>query len=73
VLFTGGGLELVTAEGEQHPYYVTAKKIMDNSKYMKDEKNEDWPVLGICQGHEVVSIILGEDKIETLSEVVIYG
>ena len=40
---------------------------------MKDEKNEEWPILGICQGHEVISIILGEDDINTLDVVDIYG
>jgi len=73
VLLTGGALELVTPEGQQHPYYVTAKRIFHYSKFMKDVKSEDWPVIGICQGHEVVSIILGEDKVDTLDAVVIYG
>ncbi len=40
---------------------------------MKDEKNQTFPILGICQGLEVVSIILGDDDIETLSEVYTYG
>lgn len=40
---------------------------------MKDVKNEDWPILGICQGLEVVSILFGEDDIQTLDEIVIYG
>ena len=70
---TGGEVELVTPEGVQHPYYVTAKRIFEYSKFMKDEKKEDWPIIGICQGHEVVAVILREDKIDTLSEVVIYG
>ena len=48
VLFTGGALELVTKEGKQHPYYVTAKKLFHYSKFMKDVKGEDWPVIGIC-------------------------
>ena len=49
VLFTGGGLVLVDPlTKEQHPYYVTAKKIFNYSKFMKDVKNETWPLLGIC-------------------------
>jgi gamma-glutamyl-gamma-aminobutyrate hydrolase PuuD len=48
VLFTGGALQLVNEEGEQHPYYVTAKRIFHYSKFMKDVKDEDWPVIGIC-------------------------
>jgi len=49
VLFTGGALTLVDAEtGEQHPYYKTAKSVFNYSKYMKDVKNETWPILGVC-------------------------
>ena len=40
---------------------------------MKDSHGEDWPVLGICQGLEVISVILGGDHIETLDKVVIVG
>ena len=40
---------------------------------IKDEKNEDWPILGICQGLEVISIILGDDDINTLDVIDIYG
>lgn len=49
VLFTGGGLDLIDPKtGKQHPYYVTAKKIYTYSKYMKDARKEEWPILGIC-------------------------
>ncbi|MFN7880887.1 MAG: hypothetical protein ACK5NI_00070 [bacterium] len=41
--------------------------------YMKDEKKEDWPILGICQGLEVISIILGDDDINTIEVIDIYG
>ena len=34
--------------GKQHEYYKTAKKIVKYSKEMKDEKNETFPILGIC-------------------------
>lgn len=40
---------------------------------MKDVKNEEWPILGICQGLEVISLLYGEDNIETLDDIVIYG
>jgi gamma-glutamyl-gamma-aminobutyrate hydrolase PuuD len=40
---------------------------------MKDEKKEDWPILGICQGLEVISIILGDDDINTIEIIDIYG
>jgi gamma-glutamyl-gamma-aminobutyrate hydrolase PuuD len=40
---------------------------------MKDVKGEEWPIIGICQGLEVLSIILGEDDPNTLDYVDIYG
>jgi len=40
---------------------------------MKDVKDEEWPLIGICQGHEVISIILGNDDIDTLDNVKIFG
>ena len=74
VLFTGGALDLIDREtGEQHEYYQTSKRIYHYSKFMKDVKKEDWPILGICQGLEVISILFGEDNIQTLDEIVIYG
>ena len=49
VLFTGGGLTLVDKEtNEVHPYMKTASKIVAYSKYVKDEKKETFPVMGIC-------------------------
>jgi gamma-glutamyl hydrolase len=51
VLFTGGSLKLVDKKsGEPHPYYQTAKKIFDYSKTKFDRDNEEWPILGTCQG-----------------------
>lgn len=73
VLLTGGALELINENGEPHPYYVTAKRIIEYSKYVKDQKGEDWPVLGICQGLEVVSVVQANDDINALDRVVIYG
>lgn len=60
-------------EGEQHPYYITAKRIFHYSKFMKDVKGENWPIIGICQGIEVISLILSEDEPDALSKVFIYG
>ena len=48
VHLTGGSLELIDQNGKQHPYYVTAKRILEYSKYMKKTFNADWPVLAIC-------------------------
>lgn len=36
-------------------------------------KGQIWPILGICQGHEVLAIINEDDDIRTLDPVVIYG
>mmetsp|Transcript_5780 Transcript_5780/g.9905 ORF Transcript_5780/g.9905 Transcript_5780/m.9905 type:complete len:257 (-) Transcript_5780:438-1208(-) len=73
VLFTGGGLDLIDDQGNFHPYYLTAKKIMMYSKYVKDVRQEEWPVLGICQGIEVIGVIFGDDDIHTLDNISIYG
>lgn len=40
---------------------------------MKDVRKEEWPILGICQGLEVLSIIMAEDNLSVLDEIVIYG
>ena len=49
VLLTGGALDLHDNKtGTYHPYYLTAKKIFKYSKFMKDSKDEEWPILGIC-------------------------
>lgn len=40
---------------------------------MKDVKGEDWPILGVCQGLEVISVLFAEDDIQTLDKIVIYG
>ena len=72
VLFTGGALDLIK-DKKQSQYYKTAKKLFAYSLQMKDLKGEDWPVLGICQGLEVLSIIMGDDDWHTLDNIVIYG
>jgi gamma-glutamyl-gamma-aminobutyrate hydrolase PuuD len=40
---------------------------------MKDVKEEEWPILGICQGLELISVLINDDKIETLDYIEIYG
>ena len=49
VLFTGGNLDLINPKTKkQHPYYLTARTILHYSKFMKNAKGENWPILGIC-------------------------
>ena len=40
---------------------------------MKDVKDENWPLIGICQGIEVISLILADDEHDALTKVFIYG
>jgi gamma-glutamyl-gamma-aminobutyrate hydrolase PuuD len=40
---------------------------------MKDVKDEEWPILGVCQGLEVISYILNDDYVDTLDIIDIYG
>lgn len=39
----------------------------------KDKHGEDWPILGVCQGLEVVSVYQANDDINALDKIVIYG
>lgn len=65
MLFTGGGLLLVNGT-QKHPYMETASRIFQYSRYMKDVKNETWPIMGICQGLQVFAIILNDFKLDVL-------
>lgn len=56
-----------------HPYFKTAKRVIEYSKEKKDKYGEEWPILGICQGLEVISIYQAGDDISVLDEIVIYG
>ena len=70
VFFTGGGLNLIDEHtNEQHQYYKTAKKIFDHSKKLKDEKNEDFPILGICQGFELLGMLAAGDDRSVMSDI----
>lgn len=56
-----------------HPYYQTAKRVIEYSKMKKDRDGEEWPILGVCQGLEVVSVYQANDDIRALDKIVIYG
>lgn len=74
VLFTGGALEMIDEKsGEWHQYYKTAHQIFSYSLFMKDVKRKNWPILGICQGLEVLSLIVGDDDPKVLGKFDIYG
>ena len=59
--------------GEQHPYYKTAKQIIQYSKKLKDQTNEEWPVIGMCQGFELISMVFAGDEPKVLDTIDIYG
>ena len=65
----GGGLkDLVNTE-----FYKTAKKIFNYSLDQKDRFGVTWPVFGICQGFEMLHLMVNQDRAETLSKDVIYA
>ena len=67
-MFTGGDLLIIAQNGTQHEYYKTAKKIFQYSKDQFD-KGINWPIIGICQGLQVLHWIVNDDIYETLSTV----
>ena len=63
VYFTGGGLDLIDKKtGKPHQYYKTAKIIYQYAKDVKDKRKEEFPLLGICQGQQLFSILNNDDK-----------
>lgn len=68
MLFTGGGLELFNNRTKTwSAYFQTAKRIFEFSKAEKTVKGRNFPILGICQGYEVLGIIANNDDPRTLS------
>ncbi|TNV83488.1 hypothetical protein FGO68_gene1624 [Halteria grandinella] len=62
VYFTGGDLDLYNPEtGELHPYSVTGLKILNYAKQVKDSQAEHFPILGICQGLELLHILVANN------------
>ena len=55
--------------GIEHPYYTTAKRVLDYSKHMKDDKSEDWPVIGISKGLQVIAIYEADDDPKVLDAI----
>ena len=55
--------------GEQHQYYKTAKRIFEYAKRVKDESKEHFPLMGICQGFELLAFLANGDDKNTLSDI----
>lgn len=39
----------------------------------KDVHGETWPILGICQGLEVIAVLLNQNKLDVLDTIQLYG
>ena len=65
VLLTGGNI-LMTAE---HPYYLTTKRIYQYSIDKKDKHGEEFPILGTCQGFEVLALLASQDDFTIMEEI----
>ena len=61
VFFTGGSIDLYDGvTGELHPYTITSQKILDYALNHTDN-GDYFPVLGICQGIELLHILVAND------------
>lgn len=62
VYFTGGSiLQINPVTGEQHQYYKTAKKIMEYSMLVKDRRKQEFPILGLCMGFQIMIMVASGD------------
>ena len=59
--------------GEQHPYYRTAKKIVDYCIKLKDTTGFEFPILGVCQGFELLGIVAAGNSKSLLKNNPIYN
>ena len=74
IFFGGGGAPMVDRETGEHSYfYKTTKRIWNYMKKQKDEKGIDWPILGICQGFEIIHYLANDDAKDTLSRINIFS
>lgn len=61
VYFTGGDLDLYNPKtGELHPYTFTGMKVLHYAQKQK-ESGEHFPILGICQGLELLHILVANN------------
>ena len=74
VFMAGGAAEMVNPKtGEQSVFYKTQKRIWEYMKRQKDDKGIDFPIVGICQGFEIIHFLANNDDKETLSTVKIFN
>ena len=74
VFFAGGGSKLIDRDtGELSQLYELSVKIFEYTKWSKDVEGVDFPILGICQGFEIIHYLANRDDKSTLSNVRIFG
>ena len=56
-----------------HPYYRTAKKVIEYAIKSKKERGIDFPILAVCQGFELLGIYANEDSKDALKDVECIG
>ena len=56
-----------------HPYYQTAKRIVQYCKYKKDREGEEFPILGTCQGFQVLALIASQDNFKIMEKIFVAG
>ena len=61
VYFTGGDLDLYDeTTGKLHPYTITSQKILNYALKVND-KGDYFPIMGTCQGLELLHILVAND------------
>ena len=56
-----------------HPYYQTAKRIFQYCKHKKDREGEEFPILGTCQGFQVLALIASQDNFKIMEKIFVAG
>jgi gamma-glutamyl-gamma-aminobutyrate hydrolase PuuD len=72
--FTGGSIEHINRKtGELSPYFKSVKTIVKYSMDKKDKIGESWPIIGICQGYQVIACVFNDDKLSVLDDISMFG
>eukprot|EP00347_Sterkiella_histriomuscorum_P003664 403363421 len=73
VLLTGGNVVLIDPETKEfHQYYKTVSAIIHYAMRAKDTRQDSFPILGICQGFQILSMVIAGD-INTLEDIKVIG